>query len=148
MTAPGPPHAAVTRSLFDRFAAATTRGAGSSYAFVVAALCIIVWALTGPLFHFSERWLLAVNTGSTIVTFLMVFLIQQSQNKHSAAIHIKLDELLVSHETASNRLVAAEHLDEAQLVELRKAIPHLARAEVAEPDQLETPPATPPTIET
>lgn len=148
MTAPNPPRAAVTRSVFDRFAAAIIRGAGSSYAFVLAALCVIVWALTGPLFHFSERWLLAVNTSTTIVTFLMVFLIQQSQNKHSAAVHIKLDELLVSHEAASNRLVAAEHLDEAQLVELRKAHPHLASAEVAESDQLGTHPATPPTIET
>ena len=141
MTSPQSPHIAAKRSVFDRFAGAVIRGAGSPYAFLVATLGLVVWAVTGPLFHFSQTWLLAVNTGTTIVTFLMVFLIQQSQNKHSAAMHIKLDELLVSHEAASNRLVAAEHLDEAQLGALRKSHPHLAIPSAESPRLESTEPA-------
>jgi low affinity Fe/Cu permease len=106
-------------SIFDRFAGAVTRLAGTSWAFAVALLSIAVWAATGPFFHFSETWQMVVNTGTTIVTFLMVFLIQQSQNKDSLALHIKLNELLAAHEHASNRVVAVEDLDEADLATLR-----------------------------
>ena len=106
-------------SVFDRFAGSVTRLAGTPWAFAVALLSIVLWAATGPMFHFSSMWQMVVNTGTTIVTFLMVFLIQQSQNKDSAAIHIKLNELLASHELASNRVVAVENLDEADLETLR-----------------------------
>jgi low affinity Fe/Cu permease len=106
-------------SIFDRFAGVVTRLAGTPWAFTVAVLSIVIWAATGPLFHFSASWQMVVNTGTTIVTFLMVFLIQQSQNKDSLAVHIKLNELLAANELASNRVVAVEDLDEADLETLR-----------------------------
>jgi len=106
-------------SIFDRFAGSVTRLAGSPWAFSIALGCVLVWALTGPIFRFSEGWQMVINTGTTIVTFLMVFLIQQSQNKDSLAVHIKLNELLAAHEQASNRVVAVEDLDEADLERLR-----------------------------
>ena len=108
-----------THSIFDRFAGKVTQYAGSPWAFAMAFLAILVWGTTGPMFHYSEDWQMVVNTGTTIVTFLMVFLIQQSQNKDSLAIHIKLNELLAAHELASNRVVAIETLDEADLAVLR-----------------------------
>lgn len=107
-------------SIFDRFAGTVTRLAGSPWAFALATLCVVIWAATGPMFHYSETWQMVINTGTTIVTFLMVFLIQQSQNKDSLAIHIKLNELLASHELASNRVVAVEDFDEAELATLRQ----------------------------
>jgi low affinity Fe/Cu permease len=106
-------------SVFDRFAGAVTRLAGTPWAFAIALLSIVLWAATGPMFGFSSMWQMVVNTGTTIVTFLMVFLIQQSQNKDSLALHIKLNELLAAHEFASNRVVAVEDLDEADLERLR-----------------------------
>ena len=106
-------------SVFDRFAGAVTRLAGTPWAFAIALLSIVLWSATGPMFHFSSTWQMVVNTGTTIVTFLMVFLIQQSQNKDSLAVHIKLNELLAAHERASNRVVAVEDLDEADLTRLR-----------------------------
>ena len=113
-------------SIFDRFAGAVTRLAGTPWAFAAAVLSIVLWAATGPVFHFSENWQMVVNTGTTIVTFLMVFLIQQSQNKDSLAVHIKLNELLAAMELASNRVVAVEDLDEADLETLRKFYCELA----------------------
>jgi low affinity Fe/Cu permease len=107
------------RSVFDRFAGAITRLAGTPWAFALAIISIVLWAATGPLFHFSENWQMVVNTGTTIVTFLMVFLIQQSQNKDSLAVHVKLNELLAASELASNRVVAVEDLDESDLATLR-----------------------------
>ncbi|CAG9179201.1 low affinity iron permease family protein [Cupriavidus respiraculi] len=103
---------------FDCFAGIATRGAGSPTAFALAVLTVALWAVTGPMFGFSETWQLVINTGTTIITFLMVFLIQQSQNKDSLAIHLKLNELLASHKLASNRLVAIEDLDEEELKKL------------------------------
>jgi len=100
---------------FERLAALATRASGSSVVFILAVATVIVWAGTGPIFGFSETWQLVINTGTTIVTFLMVFLIQHSQNKDSRAVHLKLNELLASHEYASNRLVAIEDLDEESL---------------------------------
>jgi low affinity Fe/Cu permease len=114
------------RSIFDRFAGAVTRVVGSPWAFALALGSILLWALTGPAFHFGESWQMVVNTGTTIVTFLMVFLIQQSQNKDSTAVHIKLNELLASHELASNRVVSVEDLDEAELQTLRSFYCELA----------------------
>lgn len=83
----------VTR-IFDRFASVVTRFAGSPMAFGLAVITVIVWIVTGPIFHYSDGWQLVINTGTTIVTFLMVFLIQQSQNKDSVALHLKLNELI------------------------------------------------------
>jgi low affinity Fe/Cu permease len=100
---------------FDHFAALTNRWAGSPWAFSIALLFVVVWAITGPFFHYSESWQMVVNTGTTVVTFLMVFLIQQSQNKDSVAIHLKLNELLASSRNASNRMIGIEDLDEQDL---------------------------------
>ncbi|KJK17268.1 hypothetical protein UB46_35700 [Burkholderiaceae bacterium 16] len=104
--------------VFDRLAGAATRQAGSPTAFVLAVGVVAAWALTGPVFHYSETWQLVINTGTTIVTFLMVFLIQQSQNKDAVAVHLKLNELLASHKEASNMLVSIEELDEDELRQL------------------------------
>jgi low affinity Fe/Cu permease len=92
-----------------------TRWTGSTTAFVVACGIVIVWALTGPLFDFSDTWQLVINTGTTIVTFLMVFLIQRTQNKDSLAIQLKLNELVAAMEGASNRLIDVEDLSEEEL---------------------------------
>ena len=99
----------------DRYATLVTRWAGSPAAFCVALLTVLGWAIVGPLFGFSEGWQLVINTGTTIVTFLMVFLIQQSQNKDSVAMHLKLDELLAANRNASNRMIGIEELDEQDL---------------------------------
>lgn len=100
---------------FDRFASRVTRWAGTPTAFCVALMAVALWAICGLLFGFSENWQLVINTGTTIVTFLMVFLIQQSQNKDSVAMHLKLDELLAAHKRASNRMIGIEDLDEQEL---------------------------------
>jgi len=111
---------------FDKFAAEITHRSGSPFAFGVALGAILVWALSGPAMGYSETWQLVINTGTTIVTFLMVFLIQQSQNRDSAAVHLKLNELLASHHAASNALVSIEDLDETELQELRAFYRRLA----------------------
>lgn len=100
---------------FDRFADGANRVFGGSVAFVAAAGAVLLWAAMGPVFGFGEKWQLTINTGTTIVTFLMVFLIQQSQNKDSVAMHLKLDELLAAHKRASNRMIGIEDLDEQEL---------------------------------
>jgi len=106
--------------VFSKFSAKITKVAGSSGAFVTACLVVLVWGITGPLFHFSDTWQLVINTGTTIVTFLMVFLIQQSQNKDTVALHLKLNELIASNNAASNRLVNIEDLTEEELEVLKK----------------------------
>lgn len=103
---------------FEWFAGQATRGAGSPTAFALAILGVVVWGVTGPIFHYSETWQLVINTATTIVTFIMVFLIQQAQNKDALAVHLKLNELLASHRHASSRLVAIEDLDEQDLKKL------------------------------
>lgn len=105
-------------SRFDRFASGVTRWAGSPTAFCGALLTVAIWGAVGPAFHYSEDWQLVINTGTTIVTFLMVFLIQQSQNKDSVAVHLKLNELLASNRNASNRMIGIEALDEQDLREV------------------------------
>ena len=103
-------------SLFlERFARRVTEWAGGSWAFGLAMAVIIVWIATGPLFHFSDTWQLVINTGTTIVTFLMVFLIQRSQNKDAQAIHLKLNELVAAVAGASNRLINIEDLTEEEV---------------------------------
>lgn len=105
---------------FEQFSNWATAATGSSAAFIIAVSTIIVWAISGPVFHYSETWQLIINTGTTIITFLMVFLIQKSQNKDSKAVHLKLNELLASHEGTSNRMVNIENLTEAELDQLHK----------------------------
>lgn len=100
---------------FDHFASYVTRWAGSPLAFALALLLVIVWGALGHLFDYSENWQLIINTGTTIVTFLMVFMIQQSQNKDSIALHLKLNELLAATRQASNRMIGIEELDEQDL---------------------------------
>jgi low affinity Fe/Cu permease len=108
------------RALFRRFSEATSRIVGSSWAFLVAALIVVVWAVTGPLFGFTDTWQLVINTGTTIVTFLMVFLIQNTQNRDSRAIHLKLDELIMGVKGARNRLVDLENMSDEELDGLHK----------------------------
>jgi low affinity Fe/Cu permease len=97
-----------------------TKATGSPIAFIIAATVIIIWGITGPIFGFSDTWQLVINTGTTIITFLMVFIIQQSANKETAAIQLKLNELIACHERASNRLVDIEDLTEEELERIKK----------------------------
>jgi len=107
-------------NLFENFANWAAHFTGSSTAFIGAASIVILWAVTGPVFGFSETWQLVINTGTTIITFLMVFLIQKAQNKDSKAIQLKLNELLASNARASNRMVDIEDLTEEELDRLHK----------------------------
>jgi low affinity Fe/Cu permease len=112
--------AAKKKNFFEQFSNWATAATGSSSAFITAISIIIIWGITGPIFKYSDTWQLIINTGTTIVTFLMVFLIQKSQNKDSKAIHLKLNELLASHQGASNRMVDIEDLTEEELDHLHK----------------------------
>src|SRR5688572_872979 len=103
------------RVLFEKIAGKITHGTGSPLAFIIAAMIIIVWLVSGPLFGFSDTWQLIINTGTTIITFLMVFVIQHSQNKDTMALQLKLNELNASHDKASNRLIDIEDLTEEEL---------------------------------
>jgi low affinity Fe/Cu permease len=105
---------------FEHFSARVTAWTGSSPAFAIACATVVIWAATGPLFHYSDTWQLTINTGTTIVTFVMVFLIQRSQNKDSLAIQLKLNELVAAVEGASNRLIDVEDLSEDELKALRE----------------------------
>ena len=104
----------------ERFSRTATEATGTSIAFILALLVIIVWLVTGPLFNFSDTWQLVINTGTTIVTFLMVFLIQRSQNKDAQAIHLKLNEIVAALEGASNRLIDVEDLTEDEIKTLHQ----------------------------
>src|SRR5437868_13007963 len=112
--------------LLERASRAATRWTGSSAAFALAALVIIVWLATGPLFGFSDTWQLVINTGTTIVTFLMVFLIQRAQNKDAEAIQLKLNEILAALKGASDRLINVEDFSEEELRELHDYYDQLA----------------------
>src|SRR3954453_12699210 len=115
---------------FGDIASHTSQAAGRAGTFLIAALVIVIWAVTGPVFDYSDTWQLIINTGTTIVTFLMVFLIQNSQNRDSAAIQVKLDELIrVS--TAQNSFVGIEHLSDEELEEIRTKCERRAKAEKA-----------------
>jgi|SRR5689334_4660734 low affinity Fe/Cu permease len=111
---------------FERFSTTVTIWTGSSTAFGIACATIIVWAALGPVFHFSDTWQLVINTGTTIVTFLMVFLIQRTQNKDSLALQLKLNELVAAIEGASNRLIDVEDLGEDELRLLHEYYTRLA----------------------
>ena len=112
--------------VLERVAAAVTRWTGSTPAFALASGIIAAWALTGRFFHYSDTWQLVINTGTTIVTFLMVFLIQRSQNKDALALHLKLNELVAAMEGASNRLIDIEDLTEQELTVLHEHYAKLA----------------------
>lgn len=114
-------------SRFSRFAKWTARATGHPAAFVAAASIIVVWGLTGPIFKFSDTWQLVINTGTTIVTFLMVFLIQNTQNRDSHAVQLKLDELIRAASGAHNALLDLEELEEADLEQFRVRYEKLAR---------------------
>jgi len=105
---------------FEKFALKITKATGSTPAFIGALSIVLIWALIGPVFHYSENWQLVINTGTTIITFLMVFLIQKAQNKDSLAIQLKLNELVAAHKFASNRLVDVESMTEDELKVIQK----------------------------
>jgi low affinity Fe/Cu permease len=112
--------------LFARFASATAKMAGSPVAFLICLVSVLIWAATGPAFHYSETWQLVINTGTTIVTFLMVFLIQATQNRDTLALQLKLDELIIATKNARNHLAgieeATDHVLEAAKDELKKRV--------------------------
>lgn len=113
-------------SLFTRFAKWTSRITGQPSAFVVATAALVIWAVSGPFFGFSDTWQLVINTGTTIITFLMVFLIQNTQNRDSEAIHVKLDELIRSSRGANNSLLDLEEMEVEELDRLRDEYEKLA----------------------
>jgi low affinity Fe/Cu permease len=120
-----PPRSQVGRAL-EHASQRVTHWAGSSWAFALALLVIVAWLVTGPIFHFSNTWQLVINTGTTIITFLMVFLIQRAQNKDALAIQLKLNEIVAAIQGASNRLIAIEELSEPELNALHEHYCHLA----------------------
>jgi len=109
----------VSRAL-EQFSYQATKATGTSLAFMLALAAVLIWLATGPIFHYSDTWQLVINTGTTIITFLMVFLIQRAQNKDALAIHLKLNEIVAALEGASNRLIDVEDLSEAEIQALRK----------------------------
>jgi len=113
-------------NFFEQFASQVTKITGSTPSFIIAVAIVILWAATGPFFHYSENWQLVINTGTTIITFLMVFLIQKTQNKDSLAIQLKLNELVAAHEFASNRLVDVENISEEELLAIQKYYSNLS----------------------
>ena len=120
-------HTTHAASFSERFATSVTKAAGSTGAFILAFILVIGWAISGPFFHYSENWQLVINTGTTIITFLMVFLIQKAQNKDSLAIQLKLNELVAAHEFASNRLVNVENMSEEDLRVIQKFYTNLSK---------------------
>lgn len=119
--------------IFERWARAISQFTGSTTAFLIATLVVLIWAATGPVFDYSETWQLVINTGTTVVTFLMVFLIQRTQNKDSLAVQLKLNEIVAALQGASNRLVNVEDLSEAELSTLHrhyKALAEMSKTDV------------------
>jgi len=107
---------------FERVAQRVSSWAGRPPAFILAATIIVIWGITGPLFHYSDTWQLVINTGTTIVTFLMVFLIQNAQNRDASAIQAKLDELIRAHEPARNDFIGVEHLTQLELEKIKAVL--------------------------
>ena len=122
------PSSVSSKSLFTRFAKQTAAATGHPATFVLAVTVVVVWAVTGPLFGFGETWQLVINTGTTIVTFLMVFLIQNAQNRDTAALQIKLDELIRIAAEGDNVLLDLEELDERELTAIRSRYEEMATA--------------------
>ena len=121
--------------LFRRVATKTAHGVGTPWAFIAAFSIVAMWGVSGPLFKFSDTWQLVINTGTTIVTFLMVFLIQNTQNRDSHAIHLKLDELIRAQEGARNRIIGVEDLTEKEIQELQHEFNALAAKKIAAKQQ-------------
>lgn len=115
--------------LFRKFAQRTSKMVGSSWAFILAVLIILVWAITGPLFHYSDTWQLVINTGTTIITFLMVFLIQNTQNRDAKAIHLKLDELIRGVKGARTNLIDLEAMSDKELDRLQEQFKRVRHAQ-------------------
>lgn len=111
---------------FQKVAGVITHATGSAITFLVAVVVILAWAITGPIFHFSDTWQLVINTGTTVITFLMVFIIQQTQNKDSLALQLKLNELIACEARASNRLIDVEDLTQEEMEVLKKFYVKLA----------------------
>ena len=120
--------------IFDKFSTRVTKATGSPMAFITACTIIVVWGITGPLFGFSDTWQLVINTGTTIITFLMVFVIQQSQNKDTMAVQLKLNELLAATKGASNRLIDIEDLTGEELEVIKKFYIKLSKLAKEETD--------------
>ena len=133
--------------LFRRFSHSIAELVGRSSAFIAAMAIVVGWAATGPLFHFSDTWQLVINTSTTIVTFLMVFLIQNTQNRDSHAIHLKLDELIRANKNARNALLGLESMTDAELAGLQHEFEglrdHVARAREQMATRRSQPPAAP-----
>src|SRR5262245_32424621 len=127
-------HARTIAERCEALSEAVTRWAGSSTAFAFALGVIVLWLILGPVFHFSDTWQLVINTGTTIVTFVMVFLIQRAQNKDALAIHLKLNELVAAMHGASNRMIESETLTERELAVLHKHYHELAQLAKKETD--------------
>ena len=118
---------AKSRSVFSRFAKWTARATGRPTTFIAAALVIVLWAVSGPLFGFSDTWQLVINTGTTIITFLMVFLIQSTQNRDTEAVQVKLDEIIRALGNAKNEVLDLEELEEEDLDEIRQTYTDMAK---------------------
>lgn len=129
-------HPTLTSRAFNRAASWVAHATGRPVSFVICVLVVVVWAVTGPLFGFSDTWQLVINTGTTIVTFLMVFLIQNTQNRDGAAIQAKLDELIRT-SAAGNAFIGIEHLTEEELDEIRETCEARARAATEAADEAE-----------
>lgn len=117
------------KTAFARFARAVAAAMGSPHAFVIALLAVVLWAAVGPLFGFSSEWQLVINTGTTIITFLVVFIIQSTQNKDAKAVHLKLDELIHVISKARNRLIDCEDLSDDELAKLDREFQQLRKRE-------------------
>ena len=124
-------------SVFTRFAKTISHYAGTPFVFGAAVAIVVIWAVTGPIFNYSDTWQLVINTGTTIITFLMVFLIQNTQNRDSQAVQVKLDELIKSHHAADNSLLDLEELEEEDMKRLRDEYECLARKKRGEPEHPE-----------
>jgi low affinity Fe/Cu permease len=120
---------------FNEFSRKTSDSVGSVWAFLLAVGVVIIWGATGPLFHYSDTWQLVINTSTTIVTFIMVFLIQSTQNRDAKAVHLKLDELIRAVSSARNDLLDLEHLPEEELEELATQFDRLRKRACAEADR-------------
>jgi low affinity Fe/Cu permease len=122
------------KSFFDKMSSFITKATGSPAAFIIALSVIILWGISGPVFNYSNTWQLVINTGTTVITFLMVFVIQQSQNKETMAIQLKLNELIAASEKTSNRLIDIEDLTEDELKVIKKFYTKLSKLAETESD--------------
>ena len=120
---------------FQKWAQKTSAAVGTHWAFMMAVLLIVVWGVTGPMFHYSNTWQLVINTGTTIVTFLMVFLIQNTQNRDAKAIHLKLDELIRAKHGARNRMVDLENCTDEELEEIEREFKRVRRRAERHPER-------------